>query len=282
MKRIIVLGDVILDRYIFGEVNRLNPESPVPLVDVTKQEYRLGGAANVAHNIKSLGGNPYLIGVIGQDNDGIILKNILKEKEIDHELVLDTKPTIVKTRVIADGNQMIRFDKEIISKVHKDTLECLCNVIQIKLEDIVLISDYNKGVITEYVSDRLKNMHCRILIDPKPENESIYPKAYLIKPNQKEYAQMKIEDGKYQNVLVTRGKDGMMLYNNNIVHEILAIEKDVYDVCGAGDTVIATIANYLNKDYSLLDSVKMGNKAASIVVNKIGTSYVTKEELENE
>jgi len=281
MKKIVVVGDIILDRYIFGDVKRLNPESPVPLVDVTKQEYRLGGAANVANNIKSLGGEPYLVGVIGQDNDGKIIRNILKEKNIENDLVIDSKPTIVKTRVISGGNQLLRFDKEIINKVNDDTIELIYKTIELKIENILLISDYDKGVITENLADKLKQLNCKILIDPKPGNESIYPKAYLIKPNQKEFDEMKLDRNKYENILVTKGKKGMILYGaeNNCI-DISAIKEDVYDVCGAGDTVIATIATYLNKDYSLLDSVHAGNKAASIVVNKIGTSYVTKEELE--
>ncbi len=301
-KPIIVLGEVMLDKYTFGKVERINPEAPVPVLNVTRENCTLGGAGNVANNLKALEEEVYLISIAGDDENSKVIKNICKEKGIEYFFVSDDRPTIVKHRFVAEGynQQLLRVDYEI--KNHISNI--LCNKILDKISeidsDILIISDYAKGLITPYLMENLKKeFKGKILVDPKPKNVNLYKDVFLIKPNFKETCEIlgfeiKNDDKELEkygkelvkkynsNFVITRSDKGATLVtlNNEILH-VKPKVKELHDVSGAGDTFIATIAFGLNNGYDLKECVKLANKASSIVVSKFGTSTVSLEELFN-
>jgi D-glycero-beta-D-manno-heptose-7-phosphate kinase len=301
-KCVLVIGDIMLDRYIYGHVDRISPEAPVPIVKVNRKEDILGGAANVANNISSLGCNVLLAGICGKDDNKDSLFIILKEKNIDYSLVLEdpSRPTIVKERVVAGNNyQLLRMDYEKTADINEATGEALFRKIKEKISkiDAIIISDYAKGCITEKLSRsliKLANENKKpIIIDGKPKHLAFFKDCTLITPNLKEAIEMTsgLEDvtemGKFLvdtvncNVFIKRGGEGISVFDKNNKHThvpSMNITK-IFDVTGAGDTVIAVAALGLISGLDFVDSAVLANAAAGIVVQKPGTSVVSPDEL---
>lgn len=296
---ILVIGDIMLDRYWSGPSTRVSPEAPVPVVKITEIEDRLGGAANVAKNLSTLGCNTTLCGVIGDDDAGNSIISLLKKHNIHNavESKSDTQ-TITKLRVLSRHQQLLRLDfEEPSANTAPKTL--LKNIdALIEKADVVILSDYAKGTILDAASiiNTCRKKDIPIFVDPKGHNFSRYKNANFITPNKSEF---ELEAGKCANVeeifekaeklkgaltvdgiLVTLGEKGMALVNKNEVpHASAATAKDVYDVTGAGDTVIATFAASYAAGTNTRDAMRLANIAAGIVVGKLGTSSVTPEEL---
>lgn len=297
--RILVIGDLILDRFIWGRVNRISPEAPVPVVDVESQNYALGGAANVASNIVSLGGSATVMGIVGRDRAAERIRAILAEQDIDFMAIEDKRPTTVKTRVIAHNQQVVRFDQESREKLAGRSLKSMLSGIEeaVKAHDAVIVSDYKKGVVTRQTIQRILDSARRrfVAVDPKVGHFHLYKGASLITPNLKEAAEgsgVEITDegtlvkaGKAlmrkagKSVLLTRGEDGMSLFEEGRVSHIPTLAKHVYDVTGAGDTVIATYAMAQAAGAQTVDSAVIANHAAGIVVAEVGTATATQAQL---
>ncbi|MCX8070482.1 MAG: D-glycero-beta-D-manno-heptose-7-phosphate kinase [Thermodesulfovibrionales bacterium] len=304
-KHILIVGDIILDRYIIGKVSRISPEAPVPIVEVTDESYRLGGAANVANNIVALGGKVDLAGTIGKDKEGESVKEQCLTKGIGCDSVIQIeKNTTVKTRIIAHNQQVVRFDKEDTRKINRGELSKLIDVIQSNKDkyDGVIISDYKKGIVSEkLVREIVRSFKDKfVAVDPKVGNFSCYTNTSIITPNKKEASEGSsidiidektlIKAGKelinklhLQALLITRGEEGMSLFQKdkktiNITH-IPATAKKVFDVTGAGDTVIAVFCLTYLSGASMEDSARIANYAAGIVVGQVGTATVTIDEL---
>lgn len=303
---ILVVGDIILDEYIWGKASRLSPEAPVPVIDVEEYSYILGGAANVANNIVSLGGSAILAGVIGDDNKTDIIQNALKDTNIDHSLVIidKTRPTTVKTRLMAHNHQQLaRADRESKSPVSLEIQEKILASIKNNIDkiDLILLSDYAKGVLTEDLTKKiieLANKHNKpTLIDPKGLNYSKYTNGTLITPNRLEaelatksskettadiLANKLAEQINIEHILVTLGEDGVLIKSNNQTKIFPAVTSDVYDVTGAGDTLISAIALSLPASKNNIEAaVIIGNYAAGIAVRKTGTTSITDDELKH-
>jgi rfaE bifunctional protein kinase chain/domain len=288
--KILVVGDIMLDRYIFGRVERISPEAPVPVVEVEREEFRLGGASNVANNLANLGVKTYLAGVVGADYGRHILRGLMKSAGIEDLTVEDPqRPTTEKARVVSLSQQLLRIDWEdkrpIEGKVLKELLERLdVNV------DGVIVSDYAKGVVCQQLMERIKEKKVFISIDPRPVNKHLYFGADFMTPNEKEAKQMdgdkpvetlgwklKEELG-LKTLVITLGAKGMSLFDREYFH-FPARAKQVYDVSGAGDTAVAvlTSAYMATKDWSI--ACQLANLCAGIVVGKLGTTPITLEEV---
>jgi D-beta-D-heptose 7-phosphate kinase/D-beta-D-heptose 1-phosphate adenosyltransferase len=302
-KKILVIGDLILDRYIWGKVNRISPEAPVPIVEVTGENFLLGGATNVANNIAALGGNASIVGVAGNDRGGGILKKMLEERGIQCDGIFwSSRPTTVKTRVIAHSQQMVRFDREDRNRVDGKVLKELLHYIRSKIpeHDAVIISDYKKGVISsELVREVLRHArpkHIFVSVDPKVGHFHCYKNVSLITPNVTEASiasGIEIRDEKSllnagrallrkiacDAVLITRGEHGMSLFRKDKVVHIPTVAKNVYDVTGAGDTVIATFTIAYAAGANMEESAVIANHAAGIVVGEVGTAVVSPDQL---
>jgi D-glycero-beta-D-manno-heptose-7-phosphate kinase len=296
--RILIVGDVMLDRYWFGEVNRISPEAPVPVVRVERREERLGGAANVARNAATLGAQTGLLGVVGQDEAGEVVESLLRELGIKSYLNSDKAiSTIIKLRVIGRQQQLVRVDFEDAptDTVLRDKLTRFNALVD--SYDVIILSDYAKGSLVN-VADMIAvagKLGKRILVDPKGDDFSRYKGASMLTPNRSELirivGQWKSEEElrtKAQNLrqslalealLLTRSEEGMTLYLDNEVVNFPAVAREVFDVSGAGDTVIATLAVMLGNGVALPEAVRMANLAGGIVVGKLGTATVTREEL---
>ena len=305
-KKILVVGDIMLDKYIWGDVSRISPEAPVQVVHVQKETYAPGGASNVASNISALNGKAFIVGIAGNDEAKNILLQELKNRAINTDgiFIEGDKPTTQKVRIVGRSQQLLRVDYENKEHVHKDIEQSVSKFLGriIKDIDIVVISDYAKGVITQELSSRLiqiaRENNKAIIVDPKPKHRDLYSNVTLITPNNAEASEMtNIEDGndavsemgtkllKYlnSNVLITRGEKGMSLFekDGNITH-IPANAKEVYSLIGAGDTVVATLALALASDASFKEAATLANIAAGIKVGKIGTASVSVEEIKKE
>lgn len=300
-KWVAVLGDVMLDRYILGESNRLSPEAPVPVVSVRQEIFCPGGAANVAANIASLGGRAFLFGVLGRDEAGKFLIHELKKKKINVSGLLfeNERITTQKTRILIGGRHIARLDKEVTREIsatiEKKILKVLAGVI--KNCDAVVFSDYAKGFFRGKLSQNIirlaKRRRLPIIADIKPMNMVYFKGATLVVPNKKEAMVMagindvKIAGRRLQkklscNVLITEGAQGMTLFERDKTVHIPAKDKEVLDITGAGDTVAASLALALGADFSLKESAEIANEAAGIVVGKIGTATVSLKELQKE
>ena len=303
-KKILIIGDLILDRYIWGKVNRISPEAPVPVVEVTDENFLLGGASNVANNIVALGGHATIVGVAGNDIAGGILMKMLEERGIQCGGVFwgSTRPTTVKTRVIAHNQQVVRFDRENKDKVDGKVLKGLLEYIRsaIPNHDAVIISDYKKGVISsELVREVLKHSRPKnifVSVDPKVRHFHCYKNVSLITPNIMEASiasGIEIKDEKSlvnagrtlckkiscDAILITRGEYGMSLFEKDKVVHIPTVAKNVYDVTGAGDTVIATFTIAYAAGASMKEAAVIANHAAGIVVGEIGTAVAKIDQL---
>lgn len=308
-KRVLVVGDLILDRYLFGKVNRISPEAPVPIVDVVSESFLLGGAANVANNVIALGGRATVAGIIGKGTAGKVLQDLLADKAIDTAGVAeDKRPTTVKTRVIAHNQQVVRFDKEDRRKLEGKILTGMMAYLKkaVPEHDAVVISDYKKGFITASIVSAVmkfaKPGDTFVAVDPKVGHFHFYKNVSLITPNLMEAAQgsgVEIRDEKSlmkagkalisrlgcKSVLITRSEDGMSLFKKVAGSRTIAVEhfptvaKKVYDVTGAGDTVIAAFALAVAAGASLEQAAVIANHAAGIVVGEVGTATASPERL---
>jgi len=298
---ILVIGDLMLDVFIYGTVDRISPEAPVPVVEINKEVMMPGGAANVAANLKTLGVNPILAGIIGDDNNGKILKELLNDIGIHESFILnDGRITSTKTRIIAHSQQVVRIDKEEKHNIKKKDIDKLLNYID-EIEnriDAIIISDYGKGMITKYLIEQLVTKYNSkiITVDPKIENFYYYKNVTSLTPNNKEASMatnIKIKDtdslikcGKNileklnsRSLVITRGEEGMTVFTPNSITHIPAVAKEVYDVTGAGDTVISVFTSALAVGADYVEAAIIANAAAGIVVGKVGTATTTKEEL---
>jgi D-glycero-beta-D-manno-heptose-7-phosphate kinase len=296
--RVLVVGDVMLDRYWFGDVNRISPEAPVPVVHVQKKEDRLGGAANVARNAAALGAQAGLLCVVGHDEPGERVVELLGESKVAAYLERDPELlTTIKLRVLSRQQQLLRVDFENTPN-HEVLRACLARFAEILPQhDVILMSDYAKGGlthVTQMIADA-KRAGKPVLVDPKGDDWDRYRGATLITPNRAELreviGQWKSEEDLHERVrklraeldlsalLLTRSEEGMTLFTEDQVLHTSAEAREVYDVSGAGDTVIATVATMLGAGVPLVDSIVYANRAAGIVVGKLGTATVDYNEL---
>lgn len=298
---IAVVGDMMLDDYIIGSVDRISPEAPVPVVKVIKERFVLGGAANVINNLSTLGAKIISYGVIGDDSSGDRLIDTFKEKKIDSSGIIraNDRPTIVKRRVIGGHQQLLRIDWEDNSNIQEKYEDLIIENIRknIKNIDAIILSDYDKGVLTRKVATEIIKManenNVIVTVDPKPKNAMNYYGATSMTPNRKEAIEC-LGNSKnidiYQighdlkeklnlkNLLITRSEEGMSLFEDSVI-DIPTYAKEVYDVTGAGDTVISIFTLAAATGVSWHEAAKIANTAAGIVVGRIGTSTVSKEEI---
>ncbi len=301
---ILVIGDLMVDQYIWGKVKRISPEAPVPVVEVTEEELLLGGAANVANNVLSLGGKVFITGTVGTDFTGKILINKFREKGFNTDGIIadGNRPTTVKTRVIAHSQQVVRFDREVKSDISRSTLSSILGYVKDCLPDIkgIIISDYSKGLITRTLIRKiieLAGSGIFIAVDPKVGHFDYYKGATLITPNINEASSgsgIDITDEKSlfaagrallaklhgKAVIITRGDEGMALFEESgKITSIPTCAREIYDVSGAGDTVIAALALCHAAGADLEDAAILANHAAGVVVGKIGTAVATRQEI---
>lgn len=303
-KKILVIGDAILDIYHFGRVDRISPEAPVPVVQVFKTNRKLGGAANVTNNIRKLNNDTVLLAYSGQDSNAENLKELLEACGIEYHLVETKQPTITKVRVISSAQQIVRIDFEekysIPNQIEDEQLKFIDELLHEC--SVVILSDYGKGFVTDKLSKavimKVNELGRTIIVDPKGSDWEKYKDATIITPNVKELSEVvgyRLDNSddiiekagrevqqKYnlKYLLVTRSEKGMTFFDKDLVKHIRTTASEVFDVSGAGDTVVATLATALSSGYCWIDAVKMANKAAGIVVSKIGTEPITYEELE--
>ncbi|MFC1729884.1 D-glycero-beta-D-manno-heptose-7-phosphate kinase [candidate division KSB1 bacterium] len=305
-KKAAVVGDIMLDRYIWGSVSRISPEAPVPVVEVSEESSRIGGAANVANNIHSLGGVPLLFGVIGDDVPGNDLKEKLAETKMEtFGIVTDkTRPTTMKTRIIAHNQHVVRTDFELKNDIAGDIADNLLNKLEgvIKELSIIILQDYNKGVLTQSCIERIislaKEHGCPVTVDPKFNNFFEFRDVTLFKPNIKETqsalgfildseeriaaaGKLLIERLNSEHVLITRGSAGMSLFSQDgFSVNVPAKAKNIADVSGAGDTVISVLSMILAAGGDMLEAATVANYAAGIVVGEVGIVPVELDTLE--
>jgi D-beta-D-heptose 7-phosphate kinase / D-beta-D-heptose 1-phosphate adenosyltransferase len=299
----LVIGDVMLDRYLMGEVNRISPEAPVPVVLIKSEQQRAGGAANVAANLALLGIQTRMVGLIGNDNEGQRLLAAMSEYGINTQAMITTssRPTIAKTRILGGHQQMMRLDQEIASELTVTEASQVMQAIQTALQQqpaLIILSDYAKGLLTEAVCQQViaygRTHNIPVLVDPKGRNYDKYRGATALTPNKKETAEAcdtQVNDAALIEkasrlkaalaldfLAVTRGEEGITLIAEQTSH-LSATAKQVFDVSGAGDTVIATLAAGLMHGLNALDSLSLANIAAGVVVGKVGTVPITKADL---
>ena len=301
--KVIVFGDVILDKYIMGSIDRISPEAPVPVLRPSNEEIRLGGAANVALNLSSLGIKATLIGVTGKDGDSRVVNELLKKNKIKIALRKSLQPTISKTRLLSAQQQILRIDEEenFSEEDWKFTLELFYKHISLNDVSALVLSDYGKGTLkdTALLIKKAKAKGKIVLVDPKGKDFSKYKGADIITPNFSEFEDVVGKVGSEADLtkkgkalikalnlnalLITRGPEGMTLLQNKkgkvLISGFPTQARDVFDVSGAGDTVIAALAGGLAGGFDLGDSIRMANIAAGIVVAKLGTATVTPQEI---
>jgi len=299
-KKVLIIGDVCVDEYVLGQVRRISPEAPVPVLEVEEEDVRLGMAANVAQNVVSLGGEALLVSVVGNDTGANLLRELsAKSGVVSEYLVTDTnRPTTRKTRVMAKHHHLVRVDYELRRDLSAETEAALIRRVEevVDQADCVVIEDYKKGVVSRNVIERVVEI-CRkhgkrVLVDPhKTSSGPFYKGVDLIKPNYDEaltLAGMDFDDLRYnpnkvvevgralqkitgaREVVLTRGKDGMTIFSHDEVTEVPTYARKVFDVTGAGDTVIAALALGLVSGLSLVHSCMLANFAAGVVVGKVG------------
>ena len=297
--RVLVVGDVMLDRYWFGDVHRISPEAPVPVLKVSRVDERPGGAANVARNIAALGAQATLLSVVGNDEAGACLEKLLKEHANLNAILHrdDSISTIIKLRAVARHQQLLRIDFE--TPPSHEVLHAALNDFkaQLSLADVVILSDYGKGGLAHIAQmiGMAREAGKQVLVDPKGENYARYKGASLLTPNRSEFREVA---GSWQDeaeleskaerlrcelqldaLLITRSEDGMSLYREGDVQHEATYTREVFDVSGAGDTVIATLAVMLASGADMVDAMRVANRAAGIVVGKLGTAVVSREEI---
>ena len=303
--KVLIVGDVMLDRYWWGSVKRISPEAPVPVVDLKKSTFALGGAANVAANIAGLGAMPYLVGCVGDDADADRLSDLLGEIEVSAEFLIrvSSRPTSVKTRIIAHNQQVVRVDQESTEEMSEDEHTIVWAKLKTALPkvDVVIVSDYAKGLLSENLLSRLireaRSLGKVILVDPKGKSYARYAGADLLTPNRREAAEAcnlseelpdlvniagnrLLEELDLEMVLITQSEEGMTLFQKSKepVH-LGAAAKEIYDVTGAGDTVIACLGVAFGAGFDFLRAANIANLAAGLVVEQVGTTAITRQML---
>lgn len=295
-KKIIVIGDLMLDRYVWGTVNRISPEAPVPVVEVTNEFARLGGAANVANNLFSLGATPLPVGIVGNDPEGILLVDLMKKLGFpaDGIIVDESRPTVAKTRIIANDQHVVRADRESRQPIDPDVMNRVIDVVKTNISqaDALIFEDYNKGLLSKeliYQTIGLARQHQKIItVDPKFDNFFDYKQVTLFKPNRKETEAalgLKISSNEQleeacqkiidrltcEAVLITLGEQGMYLMKaNGEFTSIPTKARKVHDVSGAGDTVISTLTLSLTTGADMNEAVTLANYAAGVVCSEVG------------
>jgi D-beta-D-heptose 7-phosphate kinase/D-beta-D-heptose 1-phosphate adenosyltransferase len=303
-RRVLVVGDVMLDEFLWGRVSRISPEAPVPVVEVTRQSFHLGGAGNVAANVRSLGGSAVLVGLVGRDAAGEHVVEALREAGVEPRLVsAPDRPTTVKTRIVAHSQQVVRADREESRDVTGPAAEAIRETLRAELSgcDALVVSDYQKGVVTASLLRSALPLARRrrrpVLVDPKVRHFALYRGVTVVTPNQLETEQVTgvrlRDDGdlvtagrrilsllRCRAALVTRGEQGMSLFERGRppLH-VKAAAREVFDVTGAGDTVIATIALALAAGATLAEATFLANAAAGVVVGKVGTAQASAHEV---
>jgi len=303
---ILVIGDIIVDEFVMGDVSRISPEAPVPVVNVESVDRRLGGSANVIRNLHALGEPSAMFGVVGDDEPGSWVHNQLAVLGCNDSGVMTKKndrPTAIKTRIVARHQQVVRYDREWTDPISTNTQNELERQILERLDSAsaVILSDYGKGLLTpEFLKQLISHLDGKIIaVDPKPEHTDAYTNASLITPNILEAAAMAgmeaINEDDHVEViarklhqklnlkqtLITRSERGMTLYDGDTCHHIPTAARDVYDVTGAGDTVIAVFTACLARGDDPLKAAETANLAAGVVVGKVGTATATWEEIES-
>lgn len=304
-KKVLVIGDLILDEFIWGKVSRISPEAPVPVVWVKDESFMPGGASNVANNINALGGKSYLVGVVGSDERAGILKGELKHRGVNIDgIISDSKrPTILKTRVIAHQQQVVRIDREKTDPLQDSTIRRITDYVEKVIDemDAVIVEDYGKGLITPKLLSKIVPLAKRkkkiIAVDPKEEHLSYYKGVTLLTPNNSEASRaagIEIKDAKTLKeagfkllkklktkiLLITLGEDGMIIFEEGkSPKKIDTIAQEVFDVSGAGDTVVSSYTLSLISGADPIQAAHIANCAAGIVVGKVGIAVVTQEEI---
>jgi len=305
--QIMVIGDLMVDEYIWGSVSRISPEAPVPVVSVTSESLRLGGAGNVVNNIHSLGGKVLVGGVVGNDEMGWKVIHDLRKMGLETKgvIVEPERVTTVKTRIIAQHQQVVRYDREVVRPIDLENVQQILSLLEERMEklDAVLVSDYGKGVVCEPLMERVRSRTLgagKILaVDPKVKNLPLFHRVTIITPNHHEAAEavgrwvrneedlvavgrMLLQRLQVRSVLITRGEKGMTLFQENgEVTSIPTMAKEVFDVTGAGDTVISVVALAMAAGASAKEAAMLSNYAAGIVVGELGTVTVKASQLED-
>jgi len=305
--KVLVVGDIMLDHFIWGKVSRISPEAPVPVVEVQSDNLMLGGCANVLNNIFSLGGTVYVTGVIGPDSMGERLLGELYKRRIDTDgiIVEADRPTTLKTRIVAHSQQVVRFDRESRWPIKSNSVEKIIGYIKRVKSKLgaVIISDYNKGVITKPLLDGIREVISRkgipVCVDPKQNDFSLYQGFDIITPNHYEagraagieimdmhdvmkIGRMLLDRFNFKALLITRGEEGMNLFEKDgktICTTFPAEAREVFDVTGAGDTVIGVFALCIASGATFKEAAALANYAAGIVVGKVGTASISQDEL---
>ena len=290
-KKILVIGDLMLDTYLWGHSERISPEAPVPIIQVNKVEHNLGGAANVALNLSSLGCEVYLIGIIGSDPEGEILKNLLDQSNIDFTPLVefDSRPTTVKSRIISHDQQVIRTDRELTHDLSDESNKELQGLVSSIINDVdgIILEDYNKGVLNagsiSKIINLVKDTDKPIYVDPKEKNFDLYKNVRLFKPNLSEFRSLYKENTSLEKdgfnlkkninadiLMITRSADGVSLFVDSDYYDIPTKARSVHDVSGAGDTVIATFTLSDLCGATPKESVLLSNFAAGRVCEEVG------------
>lgn len=305
--KVLVLGDLMIDHFIWGKVSRISPEAPVPVVEVDADHLLLGGSANVLHNIHAIGGRGYVSGVVGADKIGKRLIREFRKRQIDIQGIVTERdrPTTLKTRIVAHNQQVVRFDRESRQPASADSAERMIAYVRALRDELgaIVISDYGKGVVTKGLLDgireTMRERNVAICVDPKKSDFSLYEGCDIITPNHHEAGRAAgvervsrdnlIEVGttllsryRYQALLITRGEEGMSLFekNDGVHHTAFPTQaREVFDVTGAGDTVIGVFALCMASGATFKEAAFLANHAAGIVVGKVGTSTVSQAEL---
>lgn len=300
-KRVGVIGDLMLDQFVWGDAERISPEAPVPIVAVEKETFVPGGAGNTANNIAALGGKAFIVGLVGEDMAGKKLEKEFKKSKINTQGIIKNseKPTIQKIRVIARGQQMIRIDKENLDNISDEEKNRVIDFISSQIQDWdgLVISNYAKGFITEDLVGEIiglaKKYNKFIIADTKPKQALFFKGVSLLTPNFKEAKEISGKENLEEigkevqkklncNVLITQGSEGMTLFFKNKIKHFPAKAKEVFDVTGAGDTVVGVFALAQAAGADLETAAIIANHAAGIVVGKIGTAVVFCEELKKD
>lgn len=301
--RILVVGDVMLDEYIIGAATRISPEAPVPVIKFSENKFNLGGAGNVAANLAALGVQATLIGLVGDDQQAVQVKKMARKQGIDGILLTTDQPTITKTRIVAQRQQIVRLDREVLFELKKNALITLIDTVcrMASSHDVVIVSDYAKGTVHPEMLTALVH-HCKrlgipVLADPKRADWRMYTGVTMLTPNLRELsenagveiantdndilreARKAIKNSGIEKLLITRSEKGMSFIDADQYQHIPAHAHEVFDVSGAGDTVIAVVAAALSANWSFDQAVKLANMAAGTVVLHAGTVPVNLEEL---
>jgi D-beta-D-heptose 7-phosphate kinase/D-beta-D-heptose 1-phosphate adenosyltransferase len=306
--KILIVGDVMLDRYLWGSVTRISPEAPVPIVNINKTSLIVGGAANVAANVAGLGARPILVGVTGRDAEAEVLAETLEKSKISSEYLfpVNQRRTTIKTRLVAHSQHVVRFDQETAVPMTADESDSVFEKMEYLIGEasLIIISDYAKGFLTASFLTRLitlgRKLNKLILVDPKGKDFFKYKGATILTPNRREAAEATgleengqdlvdragkklLDDLSLEAILITQGEKGLtLLQKDSEIFHLEASARNVYDVTGAGDTVIAGFAVALGAGADYIEAAKLANMAAGLVVEQIGTTAVTREMLEIE